>query len=93
MGYSLRAMGWIDRLPHAIVGVLLLMPAGAFAAARWLNIAGALMAVALIAWERTMRRSARPQPEPVLQTPISTPQSVAPHVSLDQLGIRNSDGM
>jgi TRAP-type uncharacterized transport system fused permease subunit len=46
MGYSLRAMGWIDRLPHAIVGVLLLMPAGAFAAARWLNIAGALMAVA-----------------------------------------------
>jgi TRAP transporter 4TM/12TM fusion protein len=93
MGYSLRAMGWIDRLPHAIVGVLLLMPAGAFAAARWLNIAGALMAVALIAWERTMRRSARPQPEPALQTPISTPQSVAPHVSLDQLGIRNSDGM
>jgi hypothetical protein len=51
------------------------------------------MAVALIAWERTMRRSARPQPEPAPQTPTITPQPVEPHVSLDRLGIRNSDGM
>jgi hypothetical protein len=69
------------------------MPAGAFAAARWLNIAGALMAVAFIAWERTMRRSAAPEPEPAPQAPVTTSQSVAAHVSLDQLDVRNSDGM
>jgi TRAP-type uncharacterized transport system fused permease subunit len=93
MGYSLRAIGWIDRLLYAIAGVLLLIPAGAFAAARWLNIAGALMAVALIAWDRAMRRSARPRPEPAPETPAITPQPVEPRVSLERLGVRNSEGM
>jgi hypothetical protein len=45
------------------------------------------------AWERTMRRSARSQPEPAPQTAAITPQPVEPRVSLERLGVRSSDEM
>jgi hypothetical protein len=45
------------------------------------------------AWERTMRRSARSQPEPAPQTAAITPEPVEPRVSFERLGVRNSDGM
>jgi hypothetical protein len=45
------------------------------------------------AWERTMRRSAGSQPEPAPQTAAIIPQPVEPRVSLERLGVRNSDAM
>jgi hypothetical protein len=46
-----------------------------------------------VAGERTMRRSARSQSEPTPQTAAITPEPDEPRVSLERLGVRNSDGM
>jgi hypothetical protein len=39
----------------AAAGFFLLLPAEAFAGARWCNLAGAVMAIALFFWERRAR--------------------------------------
>ena len=44
-------------------------------------------------WDRTTRRCARSRPEPAPQTAAITPQPVEPRVSLERVGVRNSDGM
>jgi TRAP-type uncharacterized transport system fused permease subunit len=62
MGFSARPLKLVDRLIYGIAGICLLLPVGAFAEARWLNIAGALIALALFVWERANRRATRPSP-------------------------------
>jgi TRAP transporter 4TM/12TM fusion protein len=92
MGYSLRDLRPIDRLLHLIAGVCLLMPVGAFAAARWMNIAGALLAIGLLAWERVLRRPAvQPQPATAPATVVpAAPTAAEQRAMLDRLGIKGS---
>ncbi len=49
MGYSVRHLRIGDRALYFVAGFFLMLPAGSFDSARWFNIAGAVMAVALIA--------------------------------------------
>src|SRR5665647_1230263 len=51
MAYSVRHLGIADRAIYLVTGALLMLPAGMFNNAWWFNIAGALMAVSLVAWE------------------------------------------
>jgi TRAP transporter 4TM/12TM fusion protein len=51
MGYSIRHLGVAARLYYGVAGFFLLLPIGAMEHARWLNLAGALMALALLLWE------------------------------------------
>jgi TRAP transporter 4TM/12TM fusion protein len=55
MGYSMRPLGWGARTYHALTGIALFMPADAFGAGRWINAAGAGLAVALFLLERVRR--------------------------------------
>jgi TRAP transporter 4TM/12TM fusion protein len=55
IGYSVRPLGLTDRAIYFISGVGLMLPVGSFAGARWFNVAGGLLAVALLIRER-MRR-------------------------------------
>lgn len=57
MGYSVRHLRLLDRAVYMAAGIGLLLPVGAFTAARWLNIAGGAIAVGLFIWERTNRRN------------------------------------
>ena len=45
-----------DRAAHLLAGSLLMLPIGLFSGAEWANVAGALMAVLLLAWERIQKR-------------------------------------
>jgi TRAP transporter 4TM/12TM fusion protein len=66
MGYSVRRLGTFDRVAYFVAGACLMLPVDAFATARWFNIAGAVIAVALFVWERMRRHSAgRTTPEPL----------------------------
>jgi TRAP-type uncharacterized transport system fused permease subunit len=94
MGYSVRDLGWADRVVHMIAGVCLIMPVGASPAARWMNIVGAAMGLALLVWERALRRKpaeppapAAAQSVPVPETPITAAEQRA---LLDRLGVRGS---
>jgi TRAP transporter 4TM/12TM fusion protein len=94
MGYSLRDLGWFDRLVHMVVGICLIVPVGAFAAARWMNIAGAVMAGALLAYERMMRRPAEPRPAPAAAPAAAAPgaptTAAEQRALLDRLGIKGA---
>ena len=57
MAYATRHLRFFDRILYATAGVFLMLPVGAFAEARWFNIAGVAMAVALVAWEWTRKRA------------------------------------
>lgn len=59
IGYGMRALTQIERLAHFIAGICLLIPIAAFGNARWINLAGALLAMALIALTR-FRKTATP---------------------------------
>jgi TRAP transporter 4TM/12TM fusion protein len=48
MGYARRPLGWPGRAWCAVAGLALMLPAESFAQARWLNVAGGIMAVALL---------------------------------------------
>jgi len=64
MGYSVRPLGWAARLYYGVTGIGVFMPAGAFGAGRWINVAGIGLAVALFFWERATRGgSAAPRGE------------------------------
>jgi TRAP transporter 4TM/12TM fusion protein len=64
MGYSLRSLTMTNRAVHGLIGMCLLLPAGAFASARWLNAAAALAGVMLFVWERIHRRAPAPAASP-----------------------------
>jgi TRAP transporter 4TM/12TM fusion protein len=54
MGYSFRQLRLADRLVYGIAGLLLLLPVELFELAKWLNALGALLGIALTAWERVV---------------------------------------
>lgn len=62
IGYGMRRLAQFERLGHFIAGLCLLIPIGAFAHGRWINLAGAALAVAMIALTRLRKRAA---PAPV----------------------------
>ncbi|MGE4254655.1 MAG: TRAP transporter permease [Xanthobacteraceae bacterium] len=59
IGYSVRQLGAVDRMMYFIAGTGLIIPVESFATARWFNIAGASIAVALLVWELARRRTDR----------------------------------
>jgi TRAP transporter 4TM/12TM fusion protein len=59
MGYSLRHLGLRDRLFYLVAGTCLMLPVGSFAGAHWFNLAGALMAITLLIWERSLKHQKR----------------------------------
>jgi TRAP transporter 4TM/12TM fusion protein len=54
MGYSFRRLPLTSRLVYGLVGVCLLMPVEVSELAKWLNIAGVCLALALLVWERVI---------------------------------------
>jgi hypothetical protein len=58
MGYALRRLTPFWRIYYGLAGVCLLIPVGLFPAGRWINLAGALLAAALLFRERVLRRRA-----------------------------------
>jgi TRAP transporter 4TM/12TM fusion protein len=95
MGYGMRDLGWIDRLLYLTAGVCLIVPVGAFAPARWMNIAGVVLVVALLAWERMLRRpapqpEAAPAPAPAAAAPAAPATAAEQRAMLDRLGIKGS---
>jgi TRAP transporter 4TM/12TM fusion protein len=59
IGYAVRRLGAAARLYYGIAGLFLMLPAGAFEEARWFNIAGAAMALALLLWEKSISGAGR----------------------------------
>jgi hypothetical protein len=93
MGYSVRPLGIRGRAVYGVVGAGLLIPVGAFAAARWLNIAGVAGMVVLAVWERSRRRAATPSADTVPATASPGPEAATPadrRALLDRMGIRGS---
>jgi TRAP transporter 4TM/12TM fusion protein len=93
MGYSVRHLGVLDRFIYGAAGLFLLLPVGAFAEARWFNIAGGCIAVALFGWERSRRKAAESAPAAMAAavTP-SAPMPVNPtdRALLDRMGVRGT---
>jgi TRAP-type uncharacterized transport system fused permease subunit len=58
IGYSMRPLGLAGRAVYGIAGLLLMLPAGAFEQARWLNIAGAAAVLGILLFEKTRIRDA-----------------------------------
>jgi TRAP transporter 4TM/12TM fusion protein len=56
-GYALRVMQWPMRAAFVVTGVLLLMPFEAAAANAWLNGAGGVLGIGLLAYEFKSRRT------------------------------------
>ena len=98
MGYSVRHLRLADRMIYGLTGFFLLLPVGAFAQALWFNVAGAAMALGLLAWEWTTRRAdrqaaARAGAVPVAgpATPVpTTPTSAELQALRDRFGMRGS---
>jgi TRAP transporter 4TM/12TM fusion protein len=92
MGYSVRRLGMVDRLIYGAAGLFMLLPVGAFAQARWFNMAGAGLALALFVWERAQRRAAAPAPASAAVAPSATPAAPNPtdRALLDRMGVRGT---
>jgi TRAP transporter 4TM/12TM fusion protein len=92
MGYSVRHLGIVDRLIYLAAGIGLLLPVGAFEAARWFNIAGGVIAVGLFFWERSNRRVGAP----IAAAPAAAVAAGGPLPSederafLDRMGVRGT---
>ncbi len=91
MGYSVRPLRALDRAIHGAIGIGLLLPYGAFAAARWLNVAGALAGVALLIWERSRVRTPAPAAAAAAEGDAPAPATPSDQrAMLDRLGVRGS---
>jgi len=60
MAYSVRHLRLVDRILYFLAGFFLMLPASSFDHARWFNIAGAVLAVLLLAGERLRSRGHAP---------------------------------
>ena len=60
-GYSVRILSMAYRVAYFVAGLFLIMPFNAFAAAKWLNLAGAIMAVGLLINDFLLRGRAKGQ--------------------------------
>ncbi|MDP2411835.1 MAG: TRAP transporter fused permease subunit [Pseudolabrys sp.] len=58
MGYSIRRLAAAERAAYLAAGLFLLLPMGAFGVGRWINLAGLVLAVCIMARERLLRRAA-----------------------------------
>jgi len=58
IGYSIRPLGGLMRACHVTAGLCMLLPLGAFAGARIINVIGVSLAVVLLASSRLARRTA-----------------------------------
>jgi TRAP transporter 4TM/12TM fusion protein len=58
MGYAVRPLPFAPRTAYAIAGACMLLPVGVLAGGRWINVAGATLALAILIWERLLRRRA-----------------------------------
>ncbi len=58
LGYSVRRLDLFGRAYYTVAGICLLIPVGLVAEGRWINLAGACLAVFLFFWERMHRRRA-----------------------------------
>jgi TRAP transporter 4TM/12TM fusion protein len=56
MGYSVRPLDPFWRAVYGAAGVCTLIPVGIFAAARWVNLAGVALVLAVFLWERVLRQ-------------------------------------
>src|SRR5262249_7360243 len=95
MGYSVRHLRLVDRIAYGVIGLCLLFPVASFPQAKYFHIAGAVMAVALLVFERMMRvqlRDARPAaPAEAVAAPIVAVPSTAEQQALrEKYGIRGS---
>jgi TRAP-type uncharacterized transport system fused permease subunit len=93
MGYSVRHLRIGDRLVYGLAGFFLLLPVGAFAQARWFNIVGAAIAVALFVWERARRKAAEPEATaaPAAVAPVApSPANPTDRALLDRMGVRGT---
>jgi TRAP transporter 4TM/12TM fusion protein len=92
MGYAMRDLKQLDRVLYALAGIFLLLPVGAFAEARWLNIVGGCLAAALLArewlWRRAGRDTAAGAAAPVARAAAAT--SADARAALDRAGVRGS---
>jgi len=68
MGYFLRPLGIAGRLVFAVAGLALMLPAGVFALAPWLNLAGACVGGAMVAYEFYLRGRRSPASAAKLRT-------------------------
>jgi TRAP transporter 4TM/12TM fusion protein len=59
LGYSLRPIGWPERVTYMLVGACLLAPIALFAQAIYANLLGAVFAAAMLAREFILRARAR----------------------------------
>lgn len=78
MGHSFRRLRLADRLAYGVIGIFLLLPVEVSEMAQWLNVAGVCLGVALIAWERTMRRDPQDAKAPAVSAPAVTPEQSTP---------------
>jgi TRAP transporter 4TM/12TM fusion protein len=93
MGYSFRRLGLAGRLVYGLIGVFLLMPVEVSELTKWLNIAGACFALALLVWERAIwKRTGETDREPLKPVPVreasapemgTSAQPLPPFSSLD----------
>jgi TRAP-type uncharacterized transport system fused permease subunit len=58
MGYSVRALGAVDRAVYLATGLCLLTPLDTFGVGRWINGVGVALALALFVRERVVRQRA-----------------------------------
>jgi TRAP transporter 4TM/12TM fusion protein len=90
MAYSVRPLGIVDRLVYGAIGIGLLLPVGAFAAARWLNLAGAVAGILLLLRERTRRRARSAADAPPASSGPTIAMPTDQRAALDRMGIRGS---
>ena len=62
MGYSVRMLRLVDRAIYLIAGACLMLPISIFAGARWINFAGALLAVCAPALGADAEKGVRSSP-------------------------------
>jgi TRAP-type uncharacterized transport system fused permease subunit len=73
MAYGARRLGSLDRAIYFLAGAFLMLPVGAFASARWFNLAGAGLAAGLFVYERFIRRGEGTQ-APTAPLPATPPR-------------------
>jgi TRAP transporter 4TM/12TM fusion protein len=58
MGYAARPLGLFARVAYCAAGIALFMPANVLGAGRWINAAGVILGIALLAWGKIAGRRA-----------------------------------
>jgi TRAP-type uncharacterized transport system fused permease subunit len=94
MGYARHPLSVPERLSYAAAGILLLLPHDTLGLWRWPTIAGAVLGVLLLVWERFIRRgagaAARVEPERA-DAPAKPATPAGDHTDmLERMGVRGT---